>query len=400
MPDNPIAVSGLVPELVSLIYFFNPCGNYKSYIKAITKELAMKSLFEPAVIGGLSLRNRTIRSATFEAAFDENEHFAIHLLPSYEELAQGGVGAIITGMVGIDKNSRALPSMVKAYGDTFIPEMKRLAASVHSLGAKIIVQISHCGQKANQIDGGGSPLGPSDKEIAHGRTTKGMSHEKIRAAIAGFAMTAVRCKEAGADAVQIHGAHGYLLSEFLNPHFNKRTDEYGGDIRGRSKIVLEVYDAVRSAVGSDYPVWIKINSTDLTEESITLDEFLWVCRELDKRGIDAIEVSGGASVDAKSSSMQVVRTETDEGCFAQKAIQLSESISASVVSVCGFRTPAVIEEWLNKGKISAISFCRPLISEPRLISRWMSGDRSKSRCISCNKCFNPLEGILCRTFKK
>lgn len=360
----------------------------------------MKSLFESAVVGGLSLRSRTIRSATFESPFEENEYFAMNLLPSYEELARNGVGAIITGMVGSDESSRALPSMVKAYGDTFIPEMKLLAARIHGLGSKLIVQISHCGQKAKQIDGGGFPLGPSDKELTPGKTAKSMNHEEIQAAIAGFAMAAARCKEAGVDAVQIHGAHGYLLSEFLSPHFNKRTDEYGGDIRGRAKIVLEVYDAVRTAVGREYPVWIKINSKDLTEESITPDEFLWVCKELDKRGIDAIEVSGGASVDAKSSSMQVVRREAEEGCFAQEAVQLSEAISASVVSVCGFRTPAVIEEWLNKGKVAAISFCRPLISEPGLISRWAGGDRSKARCISCNKCFNPLEGIKCRAFEE
>jgi len=228
----------------------------------------MKSLFEPVVVGGLSLRNRTIRSATFEAAFTDTEHFAANLLSSYEALAKNGIGAIITGMVGIDEHSRVLPSMVKGYGETFIPEMKLLTQSVHALGAKIIVQISHCGQKATHVDGGGSPLGPSDKEIAPGKRARAMNHEEIRAAVSAFAMTAVRCKEAGADAVQIHGAHGYLLSQFLNPHFNKRTDEYGGDIRGRSKIVMDVYDAVRAAVGIDYPVWIKINSKDLTEESI------------------------------------------------------------------------------------------------------------------------------------
>lgn len=358
----------------------------------------MKSLFEPAIVGGLTLRNRTIRSATFEAAFDSNERFAAKLLPSYEELAKNGVGAIITGMVGIDENSRALPSMVKAYGDSFVPEMKLLTESVHSFGSKLIVQISHCGQKANQIDGGGAPLGPSERELSPGRIVKSMSYEEIQSAISKFATAAARCKEAGADAVQIHGAHGYLLSEFLNPHFNKRTDEYGGDIQGRARLVLEVYAAVRTAVGNDYPVWIKINSKDLTEQSITGDEFLWVCRELDRRGIDAIEVSGGASVDSKSSSMQIVRNETDEGCFAQEAVQVSENISASVISVCGFRTPVVIEEWLNKGNIAAISFCRPLIAEPNLISRWMSGDRSKARCISCNKCFSPADGIMCRTF--
>ena len=254
--------------------------------------------------------------------------------------------------------------------------------------------------KAYQVDNGGLPLGPSDMVTAPDRESKSMTHAAIQAVAASFAAAASRCKAAGADAVQIHSAHGYLLSEFLNPYFNKRADEYGGHISGRGRIVLEVYEAVRSAVGSDYPVWIKINCKDFTEPSITSDEFLWICKELDKRGIDAIEVSGGASVDTKSSSMQIIRKESDEGSFVQEALQLADSVSASVVSVCGFRTPAIMENWLNKGGIEALSLCRPLISEPKLVSRWQNGDLRKARCISCNKCFSPQDGIACRAFQR
>lgn len=358
----------------------------------------MKNLFEPAIVGNLPLKNRLIRSATFEAAFDDHEAFASNLWPSYEALARGGVGAIITGMVGVDENSRVLPSMVKAYGDSFIPEMNQVVKSAHELGTKIIVQISHCGQKAMQIDGGGPALAPSVVESSSGRPVKAMSHDEIRSVISSFGRAAARCREAGADAVQIHGAHGYLLSEFLSPHFNHRPDEYGGSIVGRSKIVMEVYDAVRAAVGSDYPVWIKLNSRDLTEKSISREEYLWLSAELDRRGIDAIEVSGGVAIDAKSSSMQIVKNEQEEGCFVREALELAEKTAASVISVCGFRTPAIMEKWLNEGKLAALSLCRPLISEPGLISRWQHGDRSKARCRSCNKCFSPTGGIICRAF--
>lgn len=345
----------------------------------------MKKLFESATVGGLSLRNRFIRSATFEYVYDnENEIFADRLLPMYEKLAGNGVAAIITGMVGVDENSRVGSVMVKAYAQSFVPELAKLADGVHALGTKLIVQINHCGQKARQIDGGGSPLGPSDAE-----NVRGMSREQIRSVVASFAETAARCKEAGADAVQIHAAHGYLLSEFLNPYFNKRTDEYGGNIKGRAGIVLEVYDAIRETVGKDYPVWIKINSKDLTEPSITPEEFQWVCGELDKHGIDAIEVSGGAMVSPESASTPLIKKEADEGYFAREALKVAETATASVISVCGYRTPDVIEKWLNEGKIEAISLCRPLISEPDLVGRWESGDMRKARCISCSKCFNP-----------
>ena len=350
----------------------------------------MKKLFESTVVGGLALRNRFIRSATFEYAYDnETETFADKLLPMYERLATNGVAAIITGMVGIDENSRAGSVMIKAYAQSFVPELSKLAAGVHSLGAKLIVQINHCGQKARTIDNGGSPLGPSDASDAQGNPIKSMSQEQIRSVVNSFAGTAVRCQRAGADAVQIHAAHGYLLSEFLNPYFNKRTDAYGGSIEGRARIVFEVYDAVRKAVGKDYPVWIKINCNDLTEPSIAPQEFQWVCSELDKRGIDAIEISGGAMVSPESASTPLIKKEENEGYFGREALKLGETTSASIISVCGYRTPQIIEEWLNKGNIQAISLCRPLISEPDLIARWEKGDMRKARCISCSKCFNP-----------
>lgn len=350
----------------------------------------MKKMFESASVGGLSLRNRFIRSATFEYVYDNEKNiFADTLLPLYEKLAGNGVAAIITGMVGVDENSRAASVMVKAYSQSFVPELAKLVSAVHARDTKLIVQINHCGQKAGQIDGGGFPLGPSDTENAQGAQVKGMSREQIRSVVASFAETAARCKAAGADAVQIHAAHGYLLSEFLNPYFNRRADAYGGRIEGRARIVFEVYDAVRKAVGKGYPVWIKINSKDLTNPSITPEEFQWVCTELDKRGIDAIEVSGGAAVSPESAPTPFIGKEENEGYFGREALAVAEKVSASVISVCGYRTPDVIEEWLNKGRIEAISLCRPLISEPDLVGRWQRGDIRKARCISCSKCFNP-----------
>jgi 2,4-dienoyl-CoA reductase-like NADH-dependent reductase (Old Yellow Enzyme family) len=360
----------------------------------------MKNLFDPAVIGGVSLRNRFIRSATMEASFEQDGHFARNLLKFYEPLAGNDVGAINTGMIGIDENSRIRPSMVKGYGDTFIPQMGLITERVHALGGKIVVQISHCGLRANPLESGDFLLGPSDTVTASGKPVKGMTHAEIQAVVTNFAAVAAHCKEAGDDAVQIHSAHGYLLSQFLCPYYNRRTDEYGGDIMGRSRIVLEVYDAIRAAVGKSFPVWIKINCTDLHEQSISADEFLWIGRELDKRGMDAIEVSGGANIDGNSAA--VVKNVKTEGYFAQQALQLAENVSASVIAVCGFRTLAGAAEWLNKGKIEGIALCRPLISEPGLIHRWKNGDTQKARCISCNKCFAPSRsgGVTCAEYSR
>ena len=357
----------------------------------------MKTIHDTVGIGGVALKNRIIRSATFERPMDPEGRFASTLIPIYEALAAGGVGAIITGMVGVDENSRVAPSMILACQGTFVSELGKVADRVHALGCKLVVQLVHCGQKASP-DNGGRPLGPSENEIRPGETARAMSWENISAVVAAYAEAARRCKEAGADAVQMHCAHGYLVSQFLSPYFNKRTDEFGGDIAGRAHVAFLVYEAIRQAVGGDFSIWAKINCTDLTEPSLTPEESRWVCKELATRGLDAVELSGGVSVNAKSSSAQVIKDESEEGCFTREALALAEAVAIPVISVCGYRTPTVIEDRLNQGNIAAISMSRPLICEPGLVNRWADGDAAKARCISCNKCFRPKNGFGCQAF--
>lgn len=350
-------------------------------------------------IGKISLKNRVIRSATLEAALNRSGNFSEELCRIYGDLSKGGVAAIITGMMGVDENSRLFPKMADTQAENFIPELKKVCDLVHADKCACIVQISHCGLQANVLGSTDRPLAPSEMEVRPGVRTKAMTKEDIAAVVKAFAKTAARCREAGADGVQIHGAHGYLLSQFLTPVFNQRSDEYGGDIAGRGRIVLEVYDAVRKEVGPDFGVWIKINSTDGPDLSITPEEFTSICSELDKRGIDAIEVSGGLGINKKSTPSLVIKEEKDEGSFADAALALSNTIQTPVISVGGYRTLSRLEEWLNKGNIAALAMSRPLISEPDLVRRWQNGDLKKARCISCNKCFMPKGRFGCQTFE-
>lgn len=358
----------------------------------------MKTIFEKANVGGITLKNRIIRSATQEAAADQDGHITETFISIYERVAAGGAGAAITGMIGVDENSRVFPYMVKAYDDDFVSGLSEVVQKAHALDCKIIVQLAHCGAKANP-DHGNNPLAPSDLVLAEDKSAKGMTKEEIQSVIQSFALAAERCKEAGADGVQIHGAHGYLLSEFLSPFFNKRKDEYGGDISNRAKIVFEVYAAIREKVGDGYPIWIKINGEDYVSGGLGLEECLWVCCELDKLGINGIEISGGVSISPETSSARQMSTSDQEGVFAQNAMQIAEKVKASVISVGCYRTPDMIEEWLNKGKIQAISLCRPLICEPELPGIWESGNRRKAKCVSCNKCFDFKSKFGCKVFK-
>jgi 2,4-dienoyl-CoA reductase-like NADH-dependent reductase (Old Yellow Enzyme family) len=340
----------------------------------------MKKLFEEVTLGNLTVKNRLVRSATFEGGA-ENGVVMPYLRDIQEGLARGGVGLIITGMMGTGLNSSAKSSMVRVDREDFVPKYAEIAKAIHQYDCKVVIQLSHCGVAAKAAEGN-SPLGPSDIE---GRA-RGMTKDEIKAVITDFGKAAKRCKEAGADGVQIHGAHGYLISQFLSPHFNKRSDEYGGSLENRARLLFEVYDEIRALVGDAYPVWIKINQSDLVERGFTTEECLWVCKELEKRGIDAIEVSSGIGGDIKPSS---ARINADEGYNAETALKVADEIHTPVISVGGYRTPEGIEKFLNKGKLAAVSLCRPLIREPGLPQRWQSGDHSKALCISCSQCFLP-----------
>lgn len=356
----------------------------------------MKEIFETTNVGGIVTKNRLVRSATQEGLAVEDGHIGAELISVYKALSEGGVGIIITAMVGVDENSRVFPLMVKAYDDSFTDGLKEIVGNAHNNDCKVVVQLAHNGAKANP-DNGNNPLAPSDMSFGSNKA-KSMTKEDINNLVQNFAVAALRCKEAGVDGVQIHGAHGYLLSEFLSPFFNKRMDEYGGNIANRARIIFEIYDAIRTKVNDDYPIWIKINSADFVDGGLYFDESLWVCQELDKRGIDGIEVSGGIGVSSESAPTRITSNKDEKGTFSDYALSVANNVNATVISVGGYRTPNMIEQWLNKGKIEAVSLCRPLICEPNLPNTWKSGDRRNTQCVSCNKCFDYASGFGCKVF--
>lgn len=344
----------------------------------------MKTMFEPATLGNLSIKNRLIRSATIETAGAKNGKIEPLLGQIYDDLALGGIGLIITGMMGVALNSCIHAGMTKIYDDSFSERFKRIVEDVHKKGSKIVVQLGHCGAKAKELDGTGYAFSPSDVDIPLFKG-KAMTETQIHDLVKAYGVAAQRCKECGADGVQIHAAHGYLINEFLSPLFNHRTDQYGGPIEGRSKLLLDVYDEIRTQVGNSYPVLVKINYNDVAEGGIIEPDVLWYCKRLDKRGIDAIEVSAGIGLDASSTSAQGGRK--DEAYNAQYALRLTSNVNTAVISVGGYRSPTKIIDVLNSGDIEAISLCRALIREPDLPNRWERGTSVKAACLTCGKCF-------------
>lgn len=341
----------------------------------------MKQLFQAVELGNLKVKNRLIRSATFENGCAENGVINSLLEDVYQKLAKGGIGLIITGMYGVCENACAKEDMIKIYDNTFVKKFAHITSSVHNSGGKIVVQLGHCGAKSTVLDGNKYPDCPSDY-----RDAKAMTKNDISKLIKSYGVAALKCKQAGADGVQIHSAHGYLISQFLSPYYNKRTDEYGGTIENRFRLLQEIYHEIRLAVGNGFPVLVKINYSDLVENGFSGEDCSYVCKTLGILGIDAIEISAGLAVSTESSPTQIGKSK--EGFYAEYAMKIASQVDIPIISVGGYRSIEMIEKALNQGKLKAISMCRPLIREPELPKRWESGDRTKSTCRSCNLCFN------------
>jgi 2,4-dienoyl-CoA reductase-like NADH-dependent reductase (Old Yellow Enzyme family) len=351
----------------------------------------MASLFEEVVIGRIPVRNRIVRSATWEGMCEKDGGPTERLLALYEGLAEGGVGVIITGYAYVRPDGKQLQGKMGIYDDSLVTGLKSVARRVHDRGGRIVAQLVHAGGQANRNVSGLPPVAPSAVSVPnYPEIPKELTLEEIRDIVAAFGRAAGRAKEAGFDGVQLHGAHGYLIHQFLSPLTNRRTDAYGGPLRNRSRFLSEVLHAVRGTVGEEYPVWIKLNGDDFLPGGFSLEEACQVVRTLEEEGIDAIEVSGGTAASGEKSP---ARTRIDapekEAYHRALAREIKGRVRIPVGLVGGLRSPATLEEILQAGDADFFSMSRSLIREPGLVNRWSSGDRSIARCISCNGCFLP-----------
>jgi 2,4-dienoyl-CoA reductase-like NADH-dependent reductase (Old Yellow Enzyme family) len=226
-----------------------------------------------------------------------------------------------------------------------------------------------------------------------------LTAEGLQAIVTAFAEAARRAKQAGFDGVQIHAAHGYLLSQFLSPIYNQRTDAYGGEIQNRSKPLMLVLKAIRESVGPDFPILIKLNCGDFFENGLVLDDALEVGKMLAKGGIDALELSGGLLTGGKMSPSRMgIHSPEKEAYFQQEARTFKAEVQVPLILVGGNRSYETAQQIVDNGIADYISLCRPLIREPGLINRWRSGNLAKSACLSDNKCFGPImagKGLFC-----
>jgi 2,4-dienoyl-CoA reductase-like NADH-dependent reductase (Old Yellow Enzyme family) len=362
----------------------------------------MPTTFERATIGRLEARNRLVRSATWDGLADPEGRVTPRMIELYRELAEGGVGVVISGYAFVRPDGRQWATQLGAHDDAAIPGLAELARAVHDGGGRLVGQIVHCGGQARpEATFGLGPIAPSAIAcLGYLTAPRAPDAAEVADLAARFGAAAARMREAGFDGVQLHGAHGYLISQFLTPSRNARNDAYGGARENRMRFALEAYRAARVAVGAGFPVWIKMNGEDFAEGGATLDDACALAAALAAEGIDAIEVSGGtgASGALGSARTDIARPE-DEAYFLPHARAVRRAApGVSVITVGGIRSPEVVEAILAEGAADACALCRPLIREPELPARWQRGERRRAACISCRGCFAPAmkgSGVRC-----
>lgn len=361
-------------------------------------------VFEPAIINGMSLANRFVRSATWEGLATENSYCSPELTQLLVRLAQGGVGLIITSHTTVSPEGQAGIRQVGIWSDEFIPKLTGMTDQVHEAGGKIVMQINHAGIRAATKITKKAAMGPSLFENEDGTVSREMEKIDIRNTVEKFAAAALRAKKAGFDGVQVHAAHGYLLSSFLSPYFNKRKDDYGGTVTNRARFLLEVLQAVFAAVGDNFPVLVKMNAADFLPGGFTARDMVQTASMLEEAGVDAIELSGGTNLSGKLIPFRRGKIlPEEEGYYKEEALKYKERIALPLILVGGFRSLSVSEKFLQEGTCDFIALSRPLIREPDLINRWKSGDTAPATCISDNLCYVPIrdgQGMYCVTREK
>ncbi len=358
--------------------------------------IEQSSLFSPVSIGTLELKNRLVRSATAERLATEPVGRATPPLAAlYAELARGGVGLIVTGHAYILPEGKAHVEMLSVHCEQMIPGLTSLVEAVHAEGGRIALQINHGGR---QCDEACTPVtvAPSAVPDTSGRVPCEMTADEIAEAANAFGQAARRAQVAGFDAVQIHAAHGYLISQFLSPHSNRRTDAWGGDFERRLRFLGAVCEAVRGQVGPGYPVLIKLGMMDNLEgapDGLTPEDGARIVARLAGLGLDAVEVSGGYGAGADLNVRLGVGSKLPEAYFRPLARRAKAATPLPVILVGGLRSRAVMDEVLAAGDADLISLCRPLIREPDLPRRLRSGEAEVAACISGGRCWAPKRGV-------
>ncbi len=347
-------------------------------------------LFSPIRIGDLELKNRGIMTAMVTNLCDGDGMVTDDFIAYHVARARGGVAMNTTEAAYVDVRGKGFVRQFGCDQDAQVAGMRRLADAVHEAGGLIAIQLYHGGRQANPMLTGSQVVAPSPIPCP---IMQAPPHEltvpEIREIVAAFAAAARRSRDAGIDAIEIHGAHGYLLNQFLSPHTNHRNDEYGGDADRRARFPLEVVDAIRAEVGPGYPLIYRITADEFLPDGLTPQACVPFCADLVAHGVDAINVSGSTYEAGRTSAGQ----DQPLGLFVADAAVIRDGIAAAVpVAVANrIKTPEFAEQVLAGQKVDIVATGRPLLCDPDFYAKAERGDAADIRvCLTCNHCISEL----------
>lgn len=361
-----------------------------------------EALLSEGALGPIGTRNRLIRAGTSETMAAADGAVTDELTRLYGRLAEGGVGAIFTGHLYCHPRGQYARRQTGVYDDSLMPGLRRLSDAVHRAGGVVLGQVAHAGSQSRVPTL--SPLAPSAVPNAlTGREVPAATPAEIEEAVAAFAAGARRVVEAGFDGVHIHGANGYLISEFLSPLTNRREDEWGGTASHRARFALEVVRAVRAEVPPDRALTMKLGMVDAPPGGLDLEESVRVAAQLVDAGVDALEVSCGVMLAASDSARQYVAVDrrraaedlllhrllaqpAEEAYFMPWARRLRRRVDTRLIAVGGMRRTETMNALLAAGEADFIAMARPFIREPDLARRIAEGRSGRVDCTSCNIC--------------
>ena len=344
-------------------------------------------LFSPIKIGNTTVKNR-IFMPPLSTNLGNKGYVTDELVAHYRARAKGGVGLFVTEVVTVEPTYVYLPGDMSIHDDSFIPGWKKLVDAVHEYDAKILPQLFHPAYMAFPILGTPQLIAPSNVGPYYAKEApRPVTKEELKTIIRQFGEAAGRVKQAGGDGVEIHAAHAHgLLGGFLSPQYNKRTDEYGGDINGRLRLTLEVIEEVRRVCGEDFIIDVRISGDEYSDGGLNINDMIYVSKQLEKAGVDMLHVSGGTTI-ARGSSIPAPGTKL--GTHSDLSEEIKKYVHIPVTSVGRILEPWFAEEMIANGKADACMIGRANLCDPEFVNKAMEGrDEDIRPCIGCLRCLN------------
>jgi 2,4-dienoyl-CoA reductase-like NADH-dependent reductase (Old Yellow Enzyme family)/thioredoxin reductase len=354
--------------------------------------MEFKKMFEPGQIGSMRLKNRIVCPSMVRNWATEDGFVTERLVNGYATVAAGGVGMIILGASYVDPIGKGFVNQLGIYDDKCIAGLKTLADAVHRYGVKVGAQIFHAGRQTIPKFCGGQPVAPSPKPCGVMRfmdpeySPRALSTDEVGELADAFAEAVFRNKEAGLDFAELHGAHGYMINQFLSPYTNQRTDEYGGDFAGRMRFLMEIIDKSRSKVTESYPLIIRLNGSDFVEGGMDIDYTLKVVKELDRAGIDGFHITGEIYESFPQGRM-ISPMSIQPAPLVGFAAAVKQVTSKPVVTVAKIYRPHLMEDVLSKNQADFIAVGRSLLADPEFPNKVKDGRLDDiNYCTTCQGC--------------